>query len=226
MNKHRTTTRWGLQSHKQTPQLLEFREAGPVTPYNNLLYTGFARNVPPWNITPIRQALTLMDVAAHNQQISGLFGRRHLPIKLKYTIRQTIFFWNPRCWPLSKSASIGDLMPVHRNYPFSSGSDRKWIDTGLPMFLAHRKQLNRISNLNTSTNRFWWHRWRRTNHWSWPNHCTRRLWLGITPKNHAKKNLYLNKRTTPGMTKHQKIFPSTPAPGPCPWRFFLKGLKP
>ena len=24
-----------LQSHKQTPQLLEFREAGPATPYNN-----------------------------------------------------------------------------------------------------------------------------------------------------------------------------------------------
>ena len=48
------------------------------------------------------------------------------------------------------------------------------------MFLAHRKQLNRISNLNTSTNRFWRHRWRRTNHRRWPNHCTRRLSLGIT----------------------------------------------
>ena len=123
---------------------------------------------------------TFMDVTAHNQQISGLFDSRHLPIKLKYTIRQTIFFWNPRCWPLPKSASIGDLMPVHRNYPFSSGPDRKWIDTGLPMFLAHRKQLNQFSHLNTSTNRFWWHRWRRTNHRRWPNHCTRRLWLGIT----------------------------------------------
>ena len=39
------------------------------------------------------------------------------------------------------------------------------------------------------------------------------------------KTFTLNEKN-PGMTKHQELFVSAPAPGPCPWRFFLKGLKP